>query len=709
MTKWLAAGLLALLAAPSALACGWEGTTNYYLYHVFEGDRYAKPPVTARLADWWTRYSGQTLTVEEVGDVEVLMRAAQRKNDTAMQRYLRLLQQYLGAAPTEFDPWAYPDEAERLEKTRTLQEVRREAAQGMGGLLAPQYTLLYIRAAFQLERWQEVVNAWTGNAENQSSSVFRDMAKGFYAGALRKMGREEEACEIYAQLGDLHSATWCMRDGRNLGCIRRLYQQDANSATLHLLVEDFVNNAQETIDNAQELAMGRNGYWSKVYQNEVEQFTAFAEQVAAEGRTKEPCLWLTAAAWLNYLYGQKDKARTQIDRAMKLGGSQAVKDNARVIRLAISTANPGKLKSYEAFLLPELKWLGSKALTGDDGNPYTNSAVRIYKQHLAPLYEGQGMPLEAALLEDAFWWQQIAGFDHGEQMNYSSEYVRSLLSRSSIQLEDVYDQLFNRSATPLCKWLFSQLPQPMQQRDFYADLIGTKAIAEGDFAKAAKWEQQVSPEFISKQYISYYMARRDYTKERWIGPRQRTSGSDGWDTEELTPVRENQKLAFAREASQLQQTIGASASRQEQAGAHYRLATILYQASPQGDCWYLSKYGNSSEEQSSYLDSLAYRHLCEAERLVTDDALYTRILFAKSFINLDANRYDADYRTYRFWAYDYSWETKRTSILFYPDANRQQGRDYDALRTWLRRHPGQATASYLTRCDVLQTWMGMGS
>ncbi|MBR1733443.1 MAG: hypothetical protein IJ729_06890, partial [Alloprevotella sp.] len=211
MTKWLAAALLALLSAPSASACGWAGTTNYYLYHVFEGDRYATPPVTARLADWWTRYAGQALTAEEVADVDVLTRAAQRKNDTAMLRYLHLLQQYLGVAPTEFDPWAYPDEADRAEQSRTLQEVRREAAQGINGLLAPQNTLLYILASFQLERWHDVVKAWTEHAANKSHSVFRDMAKGFYAGALRKMGREEEACEIYAQLGDLHSATWCMR------------------------------------------------------------------------------------------------------------------------------------------------------------------------------------------------------------------------------------------------------------------------------------------------------------------------------------------------------------------------------------------------------------------------------------------------------------------------------------------------------------------
>lgn len=721
--KCLLAALFCIGGHSAVHACGWDGTTNYYLFHPFDGDRYAGGHTQERLAQWWTAYAGKTITTDDLtalAEVEpfeiarsnnAILRAARAKGDTQMQQYLDLLCQYLHAVPLDFSPWDYPSETEIAANHSRLQKIRTQAGSRLTGKLAPQYTLLYIRAAFQLERWQDVVNTWERLRGKQPASVFYDMAEGFYAGALRKLNRNEDACEIYARLGDLHSATWCMRDGRNLGSIRRLYENDPNSAAVRLLLQDFVNNAQETLDNPTG-GLGTNTYWSRVYREEVNQFVDFAETVAREGRAQDLCLWLSAAAWLRFLHGETGKAAEQIERALTLPGKQTTKDNARAIRLAISTATATDLNAYEQFLLPELQWLHTKAGGSNPAPRYANYAVRIYRQHLVPLYEGRGRTLEATLLMQAADNVRYGGYEHDDSDNtlsYGNIYVSELFGLSSAQLEEIFDRIFQKKLPALSAWLFGILPKGQQEKTFYADLIGTRALAEGNFERAAKWEARVPTEFISRQAISYYMARRDYHKERWMGPRQRTSGSDGWDEESLSTVQENQKLAFAREALALtKQTKKASAGR-ARAEAFYKLASILYQASDQGDCWYLSHYSHSSEGKSEYLDSLAYDYLCKAEQTLgnKDDALRTRILFAKSYVNLDNGIYDSNYNTYRFWSYDYDWQAQRYSLVFYPDNQHQQSRDYTALRDWLRKNPALAQADYLTRCDVLRTWMSL--
>lgn len=710
------------LSAPASMrACGWAGTTNYYLFHVFHGDRTSTAVTQKRLAAWWTQYVGRTITTEDLDgltdmDPETfttsdnpILKAVRRKNDPEMKEYVRLLCQYLGVAPSGFDPWYYPDEEALRAQQDDYQEVCRQAKRHFTGWMAPQYILLYMRASFQQSSWQDVVDAWKKHMQQQPASVFRDMAEGFYAGALRKQGRDEDASEIYARIGDLHSATWCLRDGRNLGSLRRLYEKDPNGNALRLMLQDFVNNAQETIDNGGDSSIDAGRYWSCVYKEEVEEFSRFAEEVSRGGRTQEPCMWLMAAAWINYLNGNAAKALEQIDRAMSLKGSAEVKDNARVIRLAISTAGVSNFEAYERFLLPELKWLRGKLMSeGQDENFFYRATERIYMQHLIPLYTSAGRPFEAALLRGALEHQSVqAGGYEITEVSYSSAYVNDLWQQSSEDLENIYRQIFHAQRSALQDWLYTQLPQPMQQETFYADLIGTRAISEGLFSRAVKWQSRVPASFVSGQPISYYMARRDYKRERWIGKRQRTAEVGGWDMETPTPVSANQKLTFAREAVSLTETCNSNIDARARAEAYYRLATIIYQASPQGDCWYLSHYGVSCVEEASLLDSLAYRMLCNAEQILgmRDKALRTRILYAKSFINLDANIYNEDYGYYQFWEYTYSWEEQCFHLQFHPDDAHQQSRDYAALTRWLKEYPGQASADYITHCDVLQIWM----
>ena len=724
---FIKAGLLLMLAClltPKATACGWDLTDNYYLFYAFKGDRTNRELIRTQLTEWWTRYAGKMVTTDDLDALaeEVptrmnqsknpIVRAAYSKNDRPMQQYLALLCEYLSVVPSgEYDPWSYPDEEELAMTRRALLEIANRAARIQATRYAPQIALLRIRALFQAERWQDVVKLYQQTVKTLPESVFKDMASGFYAGALRKLGSDEDAAEIYASLGDFHSATWCVHDGRNLGTIRRLYSRDPNSAVVRLLVQDFVNNAQETLDNSDgDNRLGHNGYISRVYANEVAQFALLAQQAAANPAVEDPCMWLTAAAWSTYLYGNREEGKALIDQAMTANYKDMSKDIARMIRIVIYSGVEEDLESFDNFVLPELKWLTERiAYSEEEGfSPFFNAAQRIYRRHLAPLYQAHGRSTDARLcIAEAERLYSIGGAEtlRPYQVLYGWEYASDLLYQDSETLLALYADLTNENKRPLTEWLYEQLHPALKQADFYADLIGTRLMKEGKFEKALPWLEKVSLNFLSAQDISYYMARRDYTRERWITARQTLPEvRNGFGGEVPTRLQTNQRLTFCRDIIALQNKLQNTATPNEKAKTHYQIATRLFQASLQGDCWYLTEYYRQSDPPSVLLDTLAYDHLTASAQLALETKekdLYTRCLFAKAYINLDAK----DWNSYSFFNYNYDWQTERYTLAFFPDNQHQQSRDYFTLASHVRSLPSNERPTYLKRCDVLTTWL----
>lgn len=709
--------------APKAAACGWDATDNYYLFYAFSGDRTNTAAIRTGLTQWWTEYAGTVITTDDLDALNEeiparlsasknpIVRAAYRKGDKAMQQYLRLLCEYLAAAPSgEYDPWDYPDAEELAAQRANMLSVARRSAQAAPGNHRAQFLLLRIRALFQGQQWQDVVKLWRQEGGRLQQSVFKDMAAGFYAGALRKLGSDEDAAEIYASLGDLHSATWCVHDGRNLGTIRRLYKQNPNSQAVRLLVQDFVNNTQETLDNADGFArLGHDGYMSKVYAEEVAQFALFALQAAENPAVEDPCMWLTAAAWTSYLYGDKVTGNNLIDQAMVANGTPQMKDCARVIRIVIRSGLVDEAEEFDAFVLPELQWLTQQVKYSEVGgfNHFFNASQRVFLRHLAPYYWQQGRSTDALLcIAEAEKMYSRAGEEDlmPHQVLYHWDYTSELLGMDAKALLSLYKDLYQSPMKPLRQWLYSELHPALRQTDLYTDLIGTRLMKEGDFKAALPWLKKVSTDFLSAQDISYYMARRDYTRERWLEERQTLPEvCDGFGGEEPTRLTSNQRLDYCQDVLALQQQVETATTDAERASAHYALATLLYQGSMQGDCWYLTEYYRSSEPPAVLLDTMAHSHLCQAaerSKGVNLD-LYTRTLMGMAFINLDATSWNG----YQFFSYHYDWTTERYTLEFHPDASRQQCRDFYALASHVQTLPQGYQPDFITRCDVLQTWL----
>lgn len=491
---------------------------NYYMFSVFNRDQ-TSPAYLYDIASYWQKYAGNTSSVNLSfyrWNKEDIKKVAQSKKDAGMLSYLRNLNAYLDACE-KLNPnaWNYASKQERLQIQQSLTRLNNAAKIYKGTQLKSQYALLRMRTNMMKGFHQQNITYWNAIAVRLPKSPWREAMRNIYARALWKTGRHQQALDIYAEQGDMASIRVLARNYRNLAGIQSTYLKNPNSAMLTYLVQDFVNNCQQTIDSRSKEQIDKK--WIEeigakvIYQKEALNFITFANKVIAEGKTQNPCLWRSATAMLHYLYGYQREAWKESTEAITLDGTQRMKDNARAIRLLVSTRNAQVDSDYPQYLVGEFKWLnemakGENPRKNDSTNP-DNHYVEV-KERVAyrALYNRFKTMADKAKKEN----QQEAGRDYEnmatamygmmdaymrtfykEQQDeeyisrylYSSEYALRLDSLSAQQLADYYRFITSPHQDAFQQYVCQSL---YRNADFFKDMIGTKYLAEGNFGEAAR-------------------------------------------------------------------------------------------------------------------------------------------------------------------------------------------------------------------------------
>lgn len=339
MKKFIIISLLTAITLPS-FACAWGEPENPYLFSMYVQDNF-KTRVERICNDNWKAYLGST---EEYFwfNADDVIKAARQKGDALMVSYVQNLKKYLdcvGIEQSKQYEWIYPTKQELANQQRNLQAVRTYAFSKFKTKLRSQHALLYMRCNMMLGRHQENINFWQQTASQFIETVYKDMMKNIYAGALYKTGREAEAGQMFAEMDDYESLMTIYYKKRSYLAISQHYKQNPNSKVLPFLLQDFVNNAQEAEDAKSEGAFGGKLFIRDINLQESWQMQQFCELVIREGKTETPIMWKCAKAWLEYLSGKKQEAIKDIDAAMTLEGTDRMKDNARVIGLDLNECN----------------------------------------------------------------------------------------------------------------------------------------------------------------------------------------------------------------------------------------------------------------------------------------------------------------------------------------------------------------------------------
>ena len=666
MRRFIITNLLDIMILPM-MACGWVGTNNYYLFSVYDRNDFTER-VNGICKDNWKAYLGLPADDYYWFNAEEVIKAAQEKNDPLMVSYVQNLQKYLDCCDTEqqkLNEWNYPSKEDISACNQTLQNVRNYAAGKLKSRLRSQHALLYMRCNMLLGKHEENVTFWEQTASQFIETVYKDMMKNIYAGALYKTGQEAKAGDLFAEMGDYNSLMTIYYKKRSYVAIQREYQTNPNSKVLPFLLQDFVNNAQEADDatNPQAGGIGGKLFIRDISKNEAKQMITLCEQVIREGKSETPALWKTAKAWLEYMFGSKQQAQSDISEAINMKGTERMQNAARVIRIFIESAMAPKSQDFDDWLEAELQWMKKKS---EEDYFYHQAADRITHQILVKRYEDR--PIAAIGLLKA-----VGSYE-------SSNYVDTMKVEG---LEQFFYFTLKTPKTALDKYIKSQLNYEQFELE---DLIGTKYMRLCQWDKAIQWLESIPSTFYDKQGYAVYAANRRYDIGPWL-KRQWLSDKIDWSRE--WKIGANPKLVYAREMQKMEGELnvltGEALKKQ-----YYELAVRYAQASYTGDCWFLMR------NSKSVIDTVRVNEVDLAGKAAQmlkkagepkDFLLKEKVLFAKAYVYMNPSPW-----------YTQTWNNETYEYDSHPNPDSQAYKAFAELAEFEKKHSNE-TSGYVSRCD----------
>ena len=668
MKKFIIISLLTTLSL-SSFACAWGEPENPYLFSMYVQDNF-KTRVERICNDNWKAYLGST---EEYFwfNADDVIKAARQKGDALMVSYVQNLKKYLdcvGVEQSKQYEWIYPTKQELANQQRNLQAVRTYAFSKIKTKLRSQHALLYMRCNMMLGRHQENINFWQQTASQFIETVYKDMMKNIYAGALYKTGREAEAGQMFAEMDDYESLMTIYYKKRSYLAISQHYKQNPNSKVLPFLLQDFVNNAQEAVDYNSDGYYGGKLFIRNINQQESWQMQQFCELVIREGKTETPIMWKCAKAWLEYLSGKKQEAIKDIDAAMTLEGTDRMKDNARVLKLYITASTAKPSDKFDNYLAEELTWL-----KGKNDYFFTEALRRTMNQAIVPHYQNKPE-------------QQLA------LLNITHNYGYDL--RIDTMSVDRLEKFYFYTKTPGTKTFDKFLKSQIQTNDSaLIELIGTKYMRIAQWDKAIQWLQHIPASYYnehrSEEYL-YYAQMRSYEVEPWM-KRQWLDCSKAYERKQTW--YKNLKLDFCKEMQMMEGSLNLLKGKALDQ-RYYNLAVRYAQASIKGDCWWLI-HNSKSCCDSVGVNELDFgakaAELLQKAAMTSDKDLKMKALFAMGWQEL----YNAT-RGSRLWISN-EWDEQLSDFVTKYNQQSPQFRAYQGLYNLIA--PTTAEPTYVSRCD----------
>lgn len=671
MKRFIIISLLCVFAMPM-MACLWWDTTNSYLFSMYEQKNF-KNRVERICNDNWKAYLGST---EEYFwfNADDAIKAARKKGDILMVSYLQNLKKYLNCVDIEQRKqyeWNYPTPQDINNQKLDLLAVRTYALGKTKTKLRSQHALLYMRCNMILGRHQDNINFWEQTASKFIETVYKDMMKNIYAGALYKSGRTAEAGEMFAEMDDYESLMTIYYKKRSFQAISQQYQQNPNAKVLTFLLQDFVNNAQEAEDAKTEGALGGKLFIRDINQQESAQMQQFCQKVVREGKTETPIMWQSAKAWLEYLAGKKQEALKDINAAMQMEGTQRMKDNARVLKFFMTTATAKPSDSFDTYFTEELTWLQSKQQTADG---FFDSAMRrLSYQAIVPHYQNKPEQQLALMI-----------------ITNNTDYIERMETMPVTDLE----KFFYYTKTPGDKPFDQFLQRQFQINDSsYIELIGTKYMRLAKWDKAIEWLSKLPLTYFnyhhSQEYL-YYSTARKYDVEPWI-TRQWLDSSNAYKREQKWD--KNIKLEFCKEMQAMESSLNLLQDKALDQ-RYYDLAVRYAQASLKGDCWWLLRNSKNIYDsvRVNEIDFGAKAvELLQKTTMTKDKNLKLKAMFAMGWQELYNATPGAKLWTSNEWneqAADYIRQYNRESWQF---------RAFQNLYNMVENTPNKP--AYITKCD----------
>ncbi len=364
----------------------------------------------------------------------------------------------------QVEPFVIGDEDQWEERTRDEVKMKRLIKNGIQLWTASKNEFIKLRYGYQVtrlahysEQYKECISYYdTYIKPNQTNSVLQELSLALNAGAMYKLGNNEEAAYHFSQLcatnaikrkSNYLSFIFSTKDeegikhvikedvlkfcktnrekanviavyafnslANNLPELKEMYQLDPTSPLLELLSIREVNKLEEKYlhPSIQQLKGKKIMYsWSlfgwdvekpnydSLYaasEQQAKEMMAFCHTVAGNDAVKNKGLFEVAAAYIAYMSKDLKQANSYLQTAKQLPLTEKVKDQWMLTNLLVQINEKGTLDAaFEASILPSVQWLEAKAKKDEEWKKFYRN---LFSEIIALQYEKQNDNHKAAL------------------------------------------------------------------------------------------------------------------------------------------------------------------------------------------------------------------------------------------------------------------------------------------------------------------------
>lgn len=243
------------------------------------------------------------------------------------------------------DPWHYGNETDAV-----VEGLLPQAEQRIGGTYLSRYLLLSVRICYTLHRDDQAVSLWRQWGPLIKDDELYDDIEGYVAGCLLRQGRNQEASDIYARLGDIASLQHLYKKPVTLMSV--LFDKQPNNdffpAQLQRLIEavdyDVVDGYSSSFNYSFDAA-------------EAKLLLSLSQRACRDPRVENKTMWRYVAACMLDYYNRPAEALKMIDGAAKGCNDAFLSHSCRVMEIYLH-AQVDKLDgAYDQRLLTDLAWL----------------------------------------------------------------------------------------------------------------------------------------------------------------------------------------------------------------------------------------------------------------------------------------------------------------------------------------------------------------
>lgn len=637
---------LALLISTGVFACGWWPTnsgsvllyrimpldeTDYMNYDTpWESDLMLHQKVDYK-ADNLRLWQRQTSTKINTADIEKIVYKADlsylqniSKNFAKPRRYansftnwivankrkdildlLILAKQVEKARYSMNDPWYYP--VDGSDCFLLLNDVVGRCRQYKRGQLLGRYALQLTRSLCALREYKECAEYWDNIKGKLSNDVVKTMTELQAASALYKVGRKDEAIEIYARYGDVSSIR-VVNEGKKGDELEFVYDHNPNSPYLDGELQKWlIYYGRDDTDK-------RYTEYEPYTLNEekLNLLVRVANKAVRNKETKKKAMWYYVLASIYDITGDPRKAKHYLERGQQYPKDAYLRDTYHVLQMWLDAKTAKYNLAYEQRLLEDLKWLTQKIKREvtpkvykkltinantwreyDDDNRdvyqaeantfYWNDALRrILLRAVCPRMHKAGKHIREIQLANMAENFLVKATDHSGEMfvnmdRLSYKDTRNYFTRI-YHPKDEFDRFLN--------------DRSMTDKYYWYDIMATKCLRERRYKKAQVYLRQLPVSFQKKLNVYDYMDRQPF--------------SYCFDYCERDPkLAVDYKLHFAEAMAKYDYSMRHSKDPNQRAKAKIQYALGLRNSVNQ--CWTLTRHSSNFDnnyirEATPYID-----------------------------------------------------------------------------------------------------------